>query len=241
MERVPATQTILVSHHDGGVLPINGVCFDVSWHEHYAFARPLYVLTHDVLHEISTGFSKILAQLGVIRADRNAMDAALATGASVLVFPGAARESFRTWWQRREIDLGRRTGFVAQAIRWQLPITPVVSVGAHETVFVLHGGHNLARRLGVPHLVRSGDVLPILAGLPWGIWALPFLPQFPLPAKITTEVLEPIWLADALARPLTPADADDPAVLAAGFEVVIGRMRACMNRLYAERRYPIVG
>ena len=73
MERVPATQTILVSHHDGGVLPINGVCFDVSWHEHYAFARPLYVLTHDVLHEISTGFSKILAQLGVIRADRRSL------------------------------------------------------------------------------------------------------------------------------------------------------------------------
>lgn len=241
MDRIPRSQTIVVTHHDGGVIPVNGICFGVAWHEHFDFERPLYVLTHDVLHGFGERFSNLLAESGLIPADRSAMDAALRTGASVLVFPGAARESFRTFWARRSIDLGGRTGFVAQAIRWGLPITPVVSAGSHETVVVLSGGQSLARALGLRKLVRSADALPLQLGLPWGIWALPFLPPLPLPAKITTEVLDPVWLPDALGRPLRPEDADDPAVLRAGFDAVLRPMRAALHRLYDERRWPVIG
>jgi hypothetical protein len=140
-----------------------------------------------------------------------------------------------------EIDLGGRTGFVAQAIRWNVPITPVVSVGGHETLFVLASGYDFARRVGLRRLVRSADAFPLIAGLPWGVWALPFLPQLPLPAKITIEVLEPIRLSHVLGRRLTRADADDPEVLQAGYAVVIGRMRERINRLYDERRWPVLG
>jgi 1-acyl-sn-glycerol-3-phosphate acyltransferase len=241
MERVPSSQTILVTHHDGGILPINGICLGVAWYDHFGFDRPLYVLTHDLIHRVFEAFTSLLADSGLVRADRHLMDATLRAGESVLIFPGAARESFRSFWQRREIDLGGRTGFVAQAIRWGLPITPVVSAGAHETLIVLTRGGSVARRLGIPKLVRSADVMPVLAGLPWGVWVLPFLPQLPLPAKITSEVLEPIWLPEALGRSLTPADADDPAVVRAGFDVVLSRMKATLNKLYDERKWPIVG
>jgi 1-acyl-sn-glycerol-3-phosphate acyltransferase len=241
MERIPDRQTIIVTHHDGGVLPINGLCFGVAWYDHFDFKRPIYVLSHDIIHRIFEGFSTLLADSGLLRADRAMMDAALAAGESVLIFPGAARESFRTFWQRRDIDLGGRTGFVAQAIRWGLPITPVVSAGSHETLIVLSRGDSLARKLGIPKLVRSGDVLPLLAGLPWGVWALPFLPQLPLPAKITTEVLAPISLSEALGRELVPADADNPLIVQECFNVVLERMRTGLNKLYDERKWPIFG
>jgi 1-acyl-sn-glycerol-3-phosphate acyltransferase len=241
MDRVPASQTIVVTHHDGGILPINGICLGVAWYDHFGFDRPLYVLTHDLIHRVFEGFTSLLADSGLVRADRHLMDATLRAGESVLIFPGAARESFRSFWDRREIDLGGRTGFVAQAIRWGLPITPVVSAGAHETLIVLTRGSSLAKRLGIPKLVRSADVMPVVAGLPWGVWVLPFLPQLPLPAKITSEVLEPIWLPEALGRSLTPADADDPEVVRAGFDVVLARMKAALNKLYDERKWPIIG
>jgi 1-acyl-sn-glycerol-3-phosphate acyltransferase len=241
MERVPSSQTIVVTHHDGGVLPINGIAFGVAWYEHFNFERPMYVLTHDLLHSLWGAFSRLLADSGLVRADREMMNAALATGESVMLFPGAARESFRPYWRRCDIDLGGRSGFVAQAIRWELPITPVVSAGSHETVIVLAGGGSVAKKLGIPKLVRSADVLPVLAGLPWGVWALPFLPQIPLPAKLTAEVLPPIWLPDALKRKLKPSDADNPEVVRAGFDVVVGRMRERLRELYKERSWPILG
>ncbi|NUQ72514.1 MAG: 1-acyl-sn-glycerol-3-phosphate acyltransferase [Polyangiaceae bacterium] len=241
MERMPKEQTIVVTHHDGGVLPINGICLGVAWYEHFGFDRPIYVLTHDLLHRLWGRFTKLLTESGLVPADRSTMDSVLATGESVLIFPGAARESFRSFWQRRAIDLGGRTGFVAQAIRWGLPITPVVSAGSHETVIVLSGGHSVAKWLGIPKLVRSADVMPLLAGLPWGVWALPFLPQLPLPAKITTEVCDPIWLPDALGRDLSPEDADDPTVVSAGFEIVLERMKKSLDALYEERKWPILG
>jgi 1-acyl-sn-glycerol-3-phosphate acyltransferase len=201
----------------------------------------LYVLTHDLLHKLGRRFSQLLADSGVIPADRENMDAAMETGHSVMVLPGAARETFRTYKRRREIDLGGRTGFIAQAIRWRVPITPVVSAGAHETMFVLSSGYEFARKVGLRKIVRAADAFPILAGLPWGVWALPFLPQLPLPSKITVEVLEPIWLPRALGRPLSPADADDPDVLMAGRSLVLARMRERLDRLYDERKWPVLG
>jgi hypothetical protein len=165
MEHVPSTQTIVVTHHDGGVLPINGICFGIEWYRYFDFARPLYVLTHDILHTLMRPISRTLfGDSGLIPADRAMMDAALASGESVMVFPGAARETFRPYSERRDIDLGHRAGFVAQAIKWGLPITPLVSAGAHETVIVLMRGHRLAKMLGIPKLVRSADVLPLRSG-----------------------------------------------------------------------------
>src|ERR1043166_2922621 len=57
LERIPAQQTILVANHDGGALPIDTICFGVSWYEHFSFERPLYVLTHDIFRRFSKGMS----------------------------------------------------------------------------------------------------------------------------------------------------------------------------------------
>ena len=46
LDRVPDGPTVLVSHHDGGVLPVDAICFGVHWHRHFGFRRPLRVLMH---------------------------------------------------------------------------------------------------------------------------------------------------------------------------------------------------
>jgi 1-acyl-sn-glycerol-3-phosphate acyltransferase len=240
-ERLPREQSILVANHDGGVLPINGLLFGAAWHPYHDYSRPLYVLTHDIFQRFGRGFGQLMLDSGIIPADRGHMDAAIATGAPVLVFPGAARETFRPFWQRQKIDLGGRTGFIAQAIRHGLPVTPVISAGSHETLVVLASGQKFAKAIGLPKLVRSADIWPVLLGLPWGVWALPFLPQLPLPAKITVEVLDTIRLDDIIGRRLTPADADDKTVVDTAFRHVLGVMQEGVTRLYAERRYPFIG
>jgi len=232
MERIPATQCMVVQHHDGGLFPVNGICFGVAWHQHFQFERPLYVLSHDLIHAVFDLFTDLLPRSGLVPADREVVDAVAATGHDILVFPGAARESFRPFWERARIDLGGRTGFVRQALKHRLPIVPVVSAGSHETLIVLARGARVAERLGLRRLVRSADSFPLLLGLPWGIWMLPILPQLPLPAKITSEVLEPIYLE---------GDPDDLAAVRAGFDTVLGRMQTGLARLYAERRWPIIG
>jgi 1-acyl-sn-glycerol-3-phosphate acyltransferase len=232
MERIPKEQSLFVAHHDGGVFPVNGVCFGVAWYDHFEFSRGLYVLTHDLIHQVFRPFTELLPRSGLVPADRAWMDRVVSSGHDLLVFPGAARETFRTYWEREDIDLGGRTGFVRQALRHRLPIVPVVSAGSHETLIVLRRGARLARWLGLRKIVRSADNLPLLLGLPWGVWILPILPQFPLPAKVTTEVLEPIE---------PRGDPDDDAAVQRVFYVVLGSLKQALHRLYAERRYPVLG
>ncbi len=232
MERIPERPCLFVAHHDGGVLPLNGVCFGVAWYEHFQFQRGLYVLIHDLIHRTFSPFTDLLPKSGCVPADRATMDMIVPTGTDMLVFPGAARETFRPFSERKQIDLGGRMGFVRQALKHKLTIVPVVSAGSHETLFVLRRGGRLAKWFGLRKLVRSADALPIMAGLPWGIWALPFLPQLPLPAKITTEVLEPIELEG------DPADVAD---VKRGFDLIRGTMQGALDLLYAERRFPILG
>ncbi|NUP04655.1 MAG: glycerol acyltransferase [Polyangiaceae bacterium] len=232
MDRIPQRQCLLVAHHDGGVLPINGICFGVAWYDHFRFERPLYVLAHDLIHRVFEPFTDLLPRSGLVPADRSVMDRVVSSGHSMLVFPGAARETFRPFWERRNIDLGGRVGFVRQALRHALPIVPVVSAGSHETLIVLTSGQKLAERIGLRRLVRSADALPIMLGLPWGLWAIPALPQLPLPAKVTTEILDPIELS---------GDPEDPITVKEGFDRVLSEMQAGVNRLYAERRWPVIG
>jgi len=115
----------------------------------------------------------------------------------------------------------------------------------HETFFVLWRGGWLADRLGITRHLRA-DVFPIVAGLPFGIWLGVTFPQLPLPAKLTVEVLPPIDVFHEaerlLGRPLQDRDIeDDPEIAHSAFHLVRDRMQHALDRLYAERRFPILG
>lgn len=240
VENFPAEQTMVVANHDGGMLPLDGLILGAAWHRHFDFSRPLAVMVHDMVMRLVPAINRI----GGVLADRPQLDAVLDAGHSVMIYPGGSRETFRSFFERKQVTLGNRTGFIKHALNRRLPITPVVSVGGHETLFVLWRGGWLAERLGITRRFRA-DVFPIVAGLPFGIWLGALMPHLPLPAKITVQVLRPINIVAAaeqfLGRPFSDDDLDDPAVLHACFRVVQTTMQDALTGLYAERKLPIIG
>jgi 1-acyl-sn-glycerol-3-phosphate acyltransferase len=244
MDRVPDGQTMLVGHHDGGLLPVDAVCFGISWYRRFGMARPLRGLMHEFPFHVTDRLARWLHGIGVVSAAPENLEKLFDGGFDVLLYPGSAREAFRPYLQRREVDLGGRKGFVARALRRGLTVTPIASAGAHETFFILRRGTRLAKWAGIYKHLRA-DAWPIAAGLPWGLWMGPNVPFLPLPSKVTVEVLPPIDLREALSarlgRSLTAADSTDAGVVQAGYELVRDEIRTAVNRLYDERRFPILG
>jgi 1-acyl-sn-glycerol-3-phosphate acyltransferase len=145
------------------------------------------------------------------------------------VFPGGDYDSYRPTSGANTVDFDGRTGYVRTAIEAGVPIVPIVSIGGQETQLFLTRGNWLARRLGLTK--AQINILPLSFGFPFGLTAI-LPPNLPLPAKIVTEVLEPI---DVIAR-----FGDDPDV-----EEVDAHVRAVMDaalkRLAGQRRFPILG
>lgn len=235
LDRVPDEPSLLVGNHDGGYLPVDGICLGLAWHDHFQTSRPLAWLMHDFPFRIHPALTDMLSKCGVLPASKKNLHESFDRGNSVFVYPGGSREAFRSFFERRRIDLGHRTGFVAESLRRHTPIVPVVSVGAHETLFVLARGSWLARKLPIAKRLRS-DVIPLWLGLPWGVGFGP-MPHLPLPSKVKVEVLAPIRLWEEL----DSGDPDDPHVLRAGLDLVRGRMQQTADRLYSERRWPVIG
>lgn len=236
LEHVPDEPTLLVGNHDGGYIPVDGICLAAAWQERNDFKRPLVWLMHDFPFRISAKLTDFLSRCGCQPASKDNLNRAFDTGSSTFVYPGGAREAFRPYTKRRDVNLGHRTGFIKEALKRRVPIAPVVSVGAHETLFVLSRGSWLARKIPLARKLRS-DVVPFWIGLPWGLGFGP-LPHIPLPSKIKVEVLEPLRLWKQLGESANP---DDPKVLQAGLDLVRGRMQAAANRMYSERKWPILG
>jgi 1-acyl-sn-glycerol-3-phosphate acyltransferase len=238
IDNIPQDEpSMLVGNHDGGYVFPDAICLGSFYYDRFGTAgRRLYPMMHDFPFRIAPSLTEWLQRCGVLPASRRNGDRVLEAGHHLLVYPGGSYEAFRTFKDRREISLGHRTGFVRQALLHRVPITPVVSVGAHETLFVVARGEKLARRLGLGRLLRV-DVLPLWLGLPFGVGWGPF-PNVPLPSKIKLEVLPPIRLWQELGE---AADVDDHEVLRAGLELVRSRMQIVADRLYAERKYPLIG
>ena len=68
--------------------------------------------------------------------------------------------------------------------------------------------------------------MPISLALPWGLNVSDLAGHLPLPAKITIEVQEPI-----------DVDGDDDTVN----DAVLASLQDGVDRLAAERRFPVIG
>jgi 1-acyl-sn-glycerol-3-phosphate acyltransferase len=236
LERIPDEPSMLVGNHDGGYVFPDAVCLGSFYYGHFGTGgRRLYAMMHDFPFRIAPTLTEWLQRCGVLPASRRNSERVLRAGHHLAVFPGGSFEAFRKYTDRRTISLGHRVGFVRQSLQLKVPITPVVSVGAHETLFVLARGNRLAKLLRMDKLMRV-DVLPLWLGLPFGIGWGP-LPNIPLPSKIKLEVLPPIRLWDELGSD----DVSDSLLLQRGLELVRQRMQLVSDRMYAERKYPLFG
>jgi 1-acyl-sn-glycerol-3-phosphate acyltransferase len=236
-ERVPDRTSLVIGVHSGGVLTMDAWTFVNAWQKHFENERLLHGTAHDVLMAMP-GLGDWFRAMGVIAASRKSVGAALARGEDVAVWPGGEVDAMRSWRKRDVAVLGGRTGFVKQAIRSGVPILPVATVGGHDTVFVISEGKWLANALdkvlGLKKTLR-GSNLPIIAGFPFPL-AIEVLPaHVPLPAKIRTEILDPIEVDD------DPERADDTAYVQKIYQQVRSDIQAGMDRLAAKRKLPILG
>ena len=232
-ERVPDRPSLLIGVHSGGVLTMDAWTLVNAWHTHFTGKRLLHGTAHDVLMALP-GLGDYFRLTGVIPANRHSVTAALAQGEDVVIWPGGEVDAMRTWRKRDTATLGGRTGFVRQAIRSGVPIVPVATVGGHDTVFVLSEGKWLANVGGMKTKLRGAN-LPIIAGFPFPL-AVEVLPaHLPLPAKIRTELFDPVEVDD------DPDRVDDAAYVQRVYDEVEAAIQAGMDRLAAKRRFPVFG
>lgn len=231
--RLPDEPCLLIGNHSGGSLTMDAWTVGLQWWRHFGEERVLHGTAHDVLRA-APGLGDYFKRMAVIPPSRKAMGAALEAGHDVVLWPGGEEDSFRPWSERDRAHLGDRTGFVKFAIGAGVPIVPVATVGGHDTVFVLHQARGLARLLKLRERLR-GDMVPIVLGFPFGITPELLPVHVPLPAKIRTELLEPIRLDT------DPERIEDEAYLNRSYREIEGAVQAGMDRLAARRSFPIFG
>jgi 1-acyl-sn-glycerol-3-phosphate acyltransferase len=156
----------------------------------------------------------------------------------VIIWPGGDVDAMRNWRKRDQAVLGGRKGFVRQAIRSGVPIVPVASVGGHDTVFVLSEGQWIANGLdrisGLKRKLR-GTRLPLVLGMPFGLTIETIPTHLPLPAKIRTELLDPIHVDK------DPERVNDREYVNSIYLEVQSAIQDGMDRLAKQRRFPIFG
>jgi 1-acyl-sn-glycerol-3-phosphate acyltransferase len=231
-ERLPAEGPMLIiGNHSGGTIVPDTSVFISSWYRERGMESTLLGLAFDAMFAVP-GVETLMRKLGEIPANHANAAEALATGASLLIYPGGAHEAFRPWKDRNRIDFGGHKGFVKLALREGVPVVPLVGHGGHETTVVLTRGDAIGRISGLERLRLR--IAPILWQVPWGV-SLPLLPGVPLPAKITMELGEPIdW------SHLGPEAADDPKVVDRCYAETIEAMQASLSRLADENPYPVL-
>jgi 1-acyl-sn-glycerol-3-phosphate acyltransferase len=225
-------KVLLVGSHNGGLAAPDMSMMMYDWFCRFGPDRPVYGLMHQSAWK---GFSPLLSwveKLGAVSAHPKMAIAALQSGASVLVYPGGARDMFRPYHQRDKIYFADNQSFIKLALREQVPIVPVIAHGAHDTLVVLTDIYPAIKQLhewGMPWFLGiDPEVFPIYLGLPWGL-AIGPLPNLPLPVQIHTRVCPPIGF-DRYGR----AAASDRAYVNACYEKVLTEMQLALDQLIAE-------
>jgi 1-acyl-sn-glycerol-3-phosphate acyltransferase len=224
----PTGKVLIVGSHNGGLASPDTSMFMYDWFRRFGYDRLAYGLMHPVGWKFPV-LAKPAAQVGAILAHPKMAIAALQRDAAVLVYPGGAEDMFRPHYLRDRIHFAGRKGFIKLALREEVPIVPIISHGAHDTLIVLADLHEQVRQLqkwGFPwSLDAETGVFPIYLGLPWGVGIGP-IPNIPLPVQIHTRVCAPI-VFDRYGRKA----ASDRDYVDACYEQVCTQMQGELNDL----------
>jgi len=182
---------LLVSNH-AGVLPLDGAMIKVAVHETTErHARALIATWFGALPTVSWLLRRTGQTLGHPDDSRRLLDG----GELVLVFPEGVKGTGKPWNERYRLRRFGRGGFVAAAIRSQVPIIPISVVGSEETYPMIADIKPIADLLGMPYFPIT-PTWPLLG--PLGL--------LPLPSKWSIHFHEPIRTDE-----MTPDQASDPA------------------------------
>jgi 1-acyl-sn-glycerol-3-phosphate acyltransferase len=231
-ERLPDPPVLVVGIHAGGILPIDAYAFGFSWFREFGADRIPRGTAHDFLMQAPL-IGDYLKKIGTIPASPKGIKSAIAAGDDVVLYPGGDIDALRPWRKRDEVVFGGRKGWIRMALEAQVPIVPVANLGASDTLIVLTDGQTIAKTLKLDKLLRAKAV-PLAIGFPLGL-TLGVIPQIPLPAKLRSEILEPIYLEGKEGQRF-----DDEYVERKEREVVAA-LQTGVDRLAKRRSFPIFG
>lgn len=231
-DHIPEPPVLLIGIHSGAPFVWDAWTVGVQWWRHFGSGRPLHGTAHDALMAFPV-LGTYFRRMGVLPARAESIEAALAAGHDVALWPGGERDSLRPWSKRDTAVLAGRTGFIKVAIKAGVPILPIATIGGADAMPVLTSGRRLARMLKLDRLARL-KVFPVAIQLPWGI-SPALLPEVPLPAKIRTAFQPAIELDH------DPRLADDDEYVERQYERVIDSIQGGMDALARRRRLPLFG
>lgn len=177
----------VANHGFGGIFDLNLFAVAAAF-DQLALDRPVIVLAHQMVWTLKLG--ALVEPLGARPAGKDTVRDAFHAGCHVLVFPGGDVDAFKSWSHRNEIVFAGRSGFARLAMEMAVPIVPIVTAGAGESLLVVSKGEQLARAMRLDKLLRL-KALPVTVSLPWGVsvGVAGMLPYLPLPSKLHTRVL----------------------------------------------------
>jgi 1-acyl-sn-glycerol-3-phosphate acyltransferase len=226
---IPEGACLVVGNHNAMTGIPDMFCHMIAFWRRYSPSRLGYGLMHDAPFTFPLA-GAWLNGAGALAAKPSNAKRALDQGAAVLVFPGGDLDSCKPYTKRYKIEFGHRRGFIRTALRERVPVVPVVSAGAHQSLFIASDGRFIAEALGLPARFRS-NVWPIGLALPYGlVFGLP-APHLPPPVKIHTRILRPITFD------LPPQAADDPDAVEACCTRVITAMQTTLDDLRSAGRH----
>ncbi len=194
-DKIPVGQVLIVGSHNGGLAAPDMHMMMYDWFRRFGVDRVVYGLMHTQVSQAVPQVVELAVRMGAVLAHPRMAEAAYKSGASVLVYPGGVTDVFRPHRLRDRICLNDNAAFIKLALRWDIPIVPMISWGAHDTLIILENIYPLVKQLhewGMPWLGGIDPIaFPIYLGLPWGLGIGP-LPNIPFPVKIHTRVLDPI-------------------------------------------------
>src|SRR4051812_11929205 len=229
-DRLPEPPCLFVGIHAGGILPIDAYAFGFAWFRRFGMDRILRGTAHDFLTSAPI-IGDYLRKIGVIPASHEGISTALAAGDDVVLYPGGDVDALRPWTKRDEVVFGGRKGWIRMALEADVPIVPIANLGASDTLFVLTDGQMIAKALQMDKLLRAKAV-PIAVGFPLGL-TLGVIPQIPLPAKLRSEILEPMYLEGG------DGSRFDDEYVAQKEREVVAALQGGVDRLAKRRRFPV--
>ena len=224
--RTPREPVLFVANHGfGGIFDLNVMAANAAL-EDLELDRPVIFLTHQLAWTLGVG--RVIETIGARPASVESAEEAFAKGEHVMVFPGGDVEAAKSFSHRNEVIFGGRSGFARLAMDQKVPIVPIVTAGAGESLLVLSDGKSLAKKLKLDKLLRI-KALPVSLSFPWGlsVGAVGQLPYLPLPTKLRTTVLPAM-------KPMKGEDSEGFA------DRVQSAMQASMTAMTAKRR-PLIG
>jgi 1-acyl-sn-glycerol-3-phosphate acyltransferase len=216
IEHVPTTSGGLVVANHAGTLPADAlITLDQTGRHARELGADLVFRTPFV--------GEFARKTGATLASGDDADRLLTSGELVAVWPEGFKGIGKPWKDRYKLQRFGRGGFVATALRAQVPIIPTAIVGSEEIYPLLYDLRIVARLLGLPYF----PIVPQMFALP----VLGPLALLPLPSKWVIEYGEPIDTSG-----YGPDAADDPMAVFDLTDQVRDRIQQMLYRNLMGRR-----